>query len=315
MLKKCEYCDSYYDDTLPECPNCGAINKNVRRTNNETPHTIEELQAFFAAKHIDENQVRFFIGKDVREPKCFGIYKNENGDFVVYKNKSDGTRAIRYEGTDEAYAVNELFMRLENELINQHSQQYGAPFSQYGGYYDQLHNNQQGGYNQNTNYTQNSNTYVPQGWHNVNEQNSHWNYRTGTNNYYNQGNWNGGAGMVCGMGYLGYAVLFTLIMAAILFAFTAMNSDEDDGSVKVLSVTIPENLDYNGILDDLFSKYTDTHKEISVKTMNMGSLFRLKYEVKMKDASMEKQFIDDIRTRNGNLEVSLLKKESDIQEL
>lgn len=54
MLKKCEYCDSYYDDTLPECPNCGAINKNVRRTNNETPHTIEELQAFFAAKHIDE---------------------------------------------------------------------------------------------------------------------------------------------------------------------------------------------------------------------------------------------------------------------
>jgi len=124
-----------------------------------------------------------------------------------------------------------------------------------------------------------------------------------------------GAGMVCGMGYLGYAVLFTLIMAAILFAFTAMNSDEDDGSVKVLSVTIPENLDYNGILDDLFSKYTDTHKEISVKTMNMGSLFRLKYEVKMKDASMEKQFIDDIRTRNGNLEVSLLKKESDIQEL
>lgn len=124
-----------------------------------------------------------------------------------------------------------------------------------------------------------------------------------------------GAGMVCGMGYLGYAVLFTLIMAAILFAFTAMNSDEDDGSVKVLSVTIPENLDYNGILDDFFSKYTDTHKEISVKTMNMGSLFRLKYEVKMKDASMEKQFIDDIRTRNGNLEVSLLKKESDIQEL
>lgn len=200
MLKKCEYCDSYYDDTLPECPNCGAINKNVRRTNNETPHTIEELQAFFAAKHIDENQVRFFIGKDVREPKCFGIYKNENGDFVVYKNKSDGTRAIRYEGTDEAYAVNELFMRLENEFINQHSQQYGAPFSQYGGYYDQLHNNQQGGYNQNTNYTQNSNTYVPQGWHNVNEQNSHWNYRTGTNNYYNQGNWNGGAGDPGGRG-------------------------------------------------------------------------------------------------------------------
>ena len=120
MLKKCEYCSSYYDDTLSECPNCGAINKNVRRTDNETPKTMEELKAFFIAHQIDEDKVRFFIGKDMKEPKCFGIYKNDNGDFVVYKNKADGTRAIRYEGTDEAYAVNELYMRLEQGFINQH---------------------------------------------------------------------------------------------------------------------------------------------------------------------------------------------------
>lgn len=125
-----------------------------------------------------------------------------------------------------------------------------------------------------------------------------------------------GAGMVCGMGYLGYAMLFTLIMAFLMFIFTVLNlGDESENGIKILSVTIPENLDFNGVFEDLFSKYTDTHKEISVKTVNMGSLYRLKYEIKMKNASEERNFIDDIRTRNGNLEVSILKKESEMQEL
>lgn len=123
-----------------------------------------------------------------------------------------------------------------------------------------------------------------------------------------------GAGMVCGMGYLGYAMLFTLIMAALMLIFTVIYSGDEDG-IKILSVTIPENLDFNGVFDDLFAKYTETHKEIAVKTVNMGSLYRLKYEIKMKDASDERKFIDDLRTRNGNLEVSILKKESEIQEL
>ena len=68
----------------------------------------------------DENVTRFFIGKDYKEPKAFGIYKDENNNnFVVYKNKSDGTRAIRYEGKDEAYAVNELYIKLKEEIVNQ----------------------------------------------------------------------------------------------------------------------------------------------------------------------------------------------------
>ena len=62
-----------------------------------------------------EDVTRFFIGKDIKEPRAFGIYENSNGEFVVYKNKEDGSRAIRYTGTDEAYAVNELYYRLEDK--------------------------------------------------------------------------------------------------------------------------------------------------------------------------------------------------------
>lgn len=123
-----------------------------------------------------------------------------------------------------------------------------------------------------------------------------------------------GAGMICGMGYLGYAILFTVIMAIFMIVFTLCTPNEDNGE-KILSVTIPENLDINGIFDDLFMKYTKTHKEISIKTVNMGSLYRIKYSVSLKDSSLEKNFIDDIRTRNGNLEVSLLKQESENAEL
>ena len=84
--------------------------------------TIEELQAWYVAHHLPPEQItRFFIGKDIREPKAFGIYKNEVGDCVVYKNKSTGERAIRYQGADEAYAVNELYQRLKAEIVDQKS--------------------------------------------------------------------------------------------------------------------------------------------------------------------------------------------------
>ena len=85
----------------------------------ETPRTIEELRAWYAARKLPPEEVtRFFIGKDVKEPRAFGIYRD--GDcFVVYKNKDDGSRAVRYHGPDEAYAVNELYMRLKQEIAGQ----------------------------------------------------------------------------------------------------------------------------------------------------------------------------------------------------
>ena len=120
MRVRCEYCREYYDDNLEGCPHCGAKNNFVHQTNAETPETIEQFKAWFEQHGYTSEKTRFFIGEDYREPKAFGIYKDpDNGDFVVYKNKADGTRAIRYQGIDEAYAVNELFTRFNDEVLNQ----------------------------------------------------------------------------------------------------------------------------------------------------------------------------------------------------
>ena len=122
MKIKCNYCGAMIDETAKSCPNCGAPLSGANRTADEQPKTIEELQAWYVAHPLPpENITRFFIGKDIREPKAFGIYKNEVGDCVVYKNKSTGERAIRYQGADEAYAVNELYQRLKAEIVDQKS--------------------------------------------------------------------------------------------------------------------------------------------------------------------------------------------------
>lgn len=85
----------------------------------ETPRTIEELRAWYVAHNLPpEDVTRFFIGRDVREPRAFGVYR-DGDSFVVYKNKDDGSRAVRYHGPDEAYAVNELYLRLKQEIANQ----------------------------------------------------------------------------------------------------------------------------------------------------------------------------------------------------
>ncbi len=87
--------------------------------NLEQPKTIEELRNWFKANGYEPARTRFFAGVDVKSPKAFGIYKNEFGEFVVYKNKADGTRAIRYQGDDEEFAVHELYQRFQEEIINQ----------------------------------------------------------------------------------------------------------------------------------------------------------------------------------------------------
>ena len=108
------------EETSERCPNCGAPLSGANRTSNEQPRTIEELQAWYVAHHLPPEEItRFFIGKNITEPKAFGIYKDTNGDCVVYKNKSTGERVIRYQGSDEAYAVNELYQRLRAEIVDQ----------------------------------------------------------------------------------------------------------------------------------------------------------------------------------------------------
>ncbi len=122
MKVKCNYCDQMIEDNLNYCPFCGGSMPTVNRTASEQPKTIEELRQWYASHNLPpENVTRFFIGKDIKEPKAFGIFKNSAGEFVVYKNKASGERAIRYQGYDEGYAVNELYQRLRVEIADQKS--------------------------------------------------------------------------------------------------------------------------------------------------------------------------------------------------
>ena len=120
-----------------------------------------------------------------------------------------------------------------------------------------------------------------------------------------------GAGLICGMGYLAFAALFTLVMCLVFLACNlASGGNQMDARQKILKITIPEDLDYSGVFDDIFARYT-THQElIQVKTTNMGSMFRLTYQVTLRSAGLEKEMIDAIRQRNGNLEIMVSKQEA-----
>ena len=119
MQIKCEYCGSMIDEAATKCPYCGATNQSVKRSADHTPKTIAELQQWYQDRHLPPYETtRFFIGINYTKPKAFGIY--QDGDqFIVFKNKANGERAIRYKGTDEAYAVNELYLKLKDEILNQ----------------------------------------------------------------------------------------------------------------------------------------------------------------------------------------------------
>lgn len=119
MKITCEYCGNNMNSTDENCPHCGAPNLHIERTAQGVPKTIEELSAFFQANRISESQTRFFVGKDVKDARAFGIFKDDNGVITVYKNKSDGSRAVRYQGTDEAYAVNEIYQKFVEERSKQ----------------------------------------------------------------------------------------------------------------------------------------------------------------------------------------------------
>lgn len=110
-------------------------------------------------------------------------------------------------------------------------------------------------------------------------------------------------GITCSIGYMTYAVAITAFVCLIHFLLYAIHFGESKTRKKELRITIPENLDYADIFDDLFEKYTVSHELIRVKTTNMGSMYEITYHTQMRDDMAEKAFLDDIRCRNGNLTV------------
>lgn len=124
------------------------------------------------------------------------------------------------------------------------------------------------------------------------------------------------AGLIVGMGYLGYAVLFALILGVVTLAYNRFGFNEKkEKQYKVLHIMIPEDLDYTGVFDEILGKYTAAHELVQVKTANMGSLFKLTYNVVLKDTGAEKEMIDKLRCRNGNLEISVSHMETSVCEL
>lgn len=126
-----------------------------------------------------------------------------------------------------------------------------------------------------------------------------------------------GAGLIAGMGYLGFAVLFTVVMCVMFVLYNRLDfgSKKNAAAYKTFTITIPEDLDYSGVFDDIFDKYTSAHDLTRVKTTNMGSMFRLTYNVTLCDVTREKEMIDKLRCRNGNLEITVSKQETSVSEL
>lgn len=113
-----------------------------------------------------------------------------------------------------------------------------------------------------------------------------------------------GIGLATGMGYIGYAIVIAVAVGIILCVLGFIPAFRIRKSAKLLKILIPEDMNYMNCFKDIFSEYLSSYRLIMSKTVSMGTLYELRYEIVLKDADKEKEFIDKIRTRNGNLSVS-----------
>ena len=114
-----------------------------------------------------------------------------------------------------------------------------------------------------------------------------------------------GSGLLLGMGYIGFALLFVVIICAAQLLYLQLGVGNTSVAEKTLRITIPEDLDCTGVFDDIFEKYAKGVQLLNVKTTDMGSMFRMTYNLKLKDIKKEKEFVDELRCRNGNMEIFL----------
>lgn len=112
-------------------------------------------------------------------------------------------------------------------------------------------------------------------------------------------------GLACGMGHVLFAVVITIISVIAIVFFTYTHFLEPNRKQRVLKIMVPEDLDYEEVFDEIFAKYTSRVDLVQMKTMNMGSLYKLTYDITMKNGVKEKEFLDEIRVKNCNLKVLL----------
>lgn len=122
-------------------------------------------------------------------------------------------------------------------------------------------------------------------------------------------------GLACGMGYIVYAAAFTVIIGAAMVLYKILKFGEGAATQRTLKIIIPEDLDYSDLFDDLFTEYTKKASLERVRTTNLGSLYELKYIVILKDAKKEKEMLDKIRIRNGNLNITCSRTAAGKEEL
>ena len=113
-------------------------------------------------------------------------------------------------------------------------------------------------------------------------------------------------GVACGIGYIGFAVVFFIVLGIVMFALSEIGFGASKSKHMTLKITIPENLDYQGVFEPVLSKYTTFHKLRRVKTTNFGTLFELIYSVDVNDDIDQKKFIDELRALNGNMTINLV---------
>jgi hypothetical protein len=123
------------------------------------------------------------------------------------------------------------------------------------------------------------------------------------------------SGIASGMGYLFYAALLIAAVGAMNLLLMASSFGNARREPQNLRITVPENLDYEGLFDDLFAEYTNSAELCGVRTISLGSLFELSYDVQLKDKTHSKAFLDELRCRNGNLKISLTRAQTLREEL
>lgn len=110
-------------------------------------------------------------------------------------------------------------------------------------------------------------------------------------------------GIICGTGYIALAAVFTVLLLGVAYVLTMAGFGKDSMNKRYLKITVPESLNYDEAFEDILDSYTSGHELISVKTMDLGSLYRVEYDVDLKHPEKVKEMIDELRTRNGNLEI------------